>query len=848
MQGPHISGTSKSMTPGNSLQTMLENVPHPEANAADDENYHSSSAGSSAKTVEVKNGHLRLPDHGQISNGNQTASSSIDGIGETSTESHRDAITGPLHVQITNVSCAEREATDESSGCGGMVSTSTSSTGHDSQNESPRNMSSIDISCPNATKINGNGDSKKIDPPKDLNTPELAAIAPPTGTECIASITNAPPPISSASKSIRLVSLNSSASGECKESQHHKPIIKGASGTASVTKPAVDAKTVSSADDMNPTVPLSFTVDVVSALDQVLGELESDKRKMAKESGSDKNRPCVLQQTSVVDMISSGTTTPSPDEQSIESGIVEDTQSAVRVKSSMLVCEESLAAIAQMTAPPKHGLVKISHPLLDLQPKSVVSEEKSIEVQNTKIKSTKKNPMISGTAAAQFDTIARKVSVGIPNGVPTQALPDRTTEPPSEPILISKPLAPPPQLTPSVSLSAKSKSHSPAVVNHNSNQVMVAGSAREQDMKRTEKGMDMLADITLHAAPILNSKSAAKMATSKKNGELHHHDHNDPNADANFKLKKATEQNMVPIGQSLSVYAAIAAQAGVTAHQPAPMPAPLPTPPEQHLKEQEQELVQSNPEMSSAMPQHTPESAPLPTPAKTYIREIGKIRRFCAATGEFSEWEDLPCQTYGDAEPRRWCELNIDESIEIPLRRGGRLRVFPNFVADGRRSKVSHSMDKCTLYRQYSKLGDENNPESRVQVLLSSKTNRMHNGQSKRGRPGYNYDGVTLMAQPLSLVPQVERLGRDLAELYRLPGNEWNIGANLVNYRTGNDHMAWNSNCEQHEVLILCIIADSQNCTRPILIRPKGHDPLQEGDEEIIVFVGQGDAYEMDGE
>jgi hypothetical protein len=68
-----------------------------------------------------------------------------------------------------------------------------------------------------------------------------------------------------------------------------------------------------------------------------------------------------------------------------------------------------------------------------------------------------------------------------------------------------------------------------------------------------------------------------------------------------------------------------------------------------------------------------------------------------------------------------------------------------------------------------------------------------------------------------------------------------------VCYRTGEDHMAWNSNCEQGEVLILCIITESQNCTRPILIRPKGHNPLQDGDEEIIVFVGQGDAYEMDG-
>jgi len=173
--------------------------------------------------------------------------------------------------------------------------------------------------------------------------------------------------------------------------------------------------------------------------------------------------------------------------------------------------------------------------------------------------------------------------------------------------------------------------------------------------------------------------------------------------------------------------------------------------------------------------------------------------------------------------------------------------VFPNFVADGRRGRVSQSMDQCTLYRQYWRQGHEQSLEARVQVLLSSKTNTTHNGSSKDGAPGYLYDGVTMMAQPLEQVPEVERLGRDLAELYRLPGKEWNIGANLVCYRTGEDHMAWNSNCEQGEVLILCIIAESQNCTRPILIRPKGHNPLQDGDEEIIVFVGQGDAYEMDG-
>lgn len=60
--------------------------------------------------------------------------------------------------------------------------------------------------------------------------------------------------------------------------------------------------------------------------------------------------------------------------------------------------------------------------------------------------------------------------------------------------------------------------------------------------------------------------------------------------------------------------------------------------------------------------------------------------------------------------------------------------------------------------------------------------------------------------------------------------------------------MSWHSSYEQGEVLILCVVVESRTCTRPILIRPKGQDPLQDGDEEIIPFVGQKDAYEMDGQ
>jgi hypothetical protein len=88
-----------------------------------------------------------------------------------------------------------------------------------------------------------------------------------------------------------------------------------------------------------------------------------------------------------------------------------------------------------------------------------------------------------------------------------------------------------------------------------------------------------------------------------------------------------------------------------------------------------------------------------------------------------------------------------------------------------------------------------------------------------------------------------------LAELYRLPNKEWSIGANLVYYRDGNDHTTWHSDDTQGEQLILCIVVDSESHARPVLVKPKTKTDgdFQDGDEEIIIFVGQGDAYEMDG-
>jgi len=659
--------------------------------------------------------------------------------------------------------------------------------------------------------------------------------------------------VNGTSQNLRVVSNSSSSSHDSLSPNNHNdpclvqhipPITKNTDSNDSPEKN--ERMSFDDSDELIPKVPLSFNVDVASALDQVLNELAVDKEQRGKKEDSSssvhrspngKERPCILQQSLLEDSshsISGASSACGDDILSMDgaNSMSKDERSSVSVKSSMLVPEESLNLIAQMTVAPPSTAKPSSKPVTSIARSNgsdkglattKIKQIASISDGLANGKSTKtdeakflKAPLISGTAAAQFEAFARKNGVGK-----------------KQPI-ISQPLGPPPPL---LTYSTKDGTgyDDNRILNEDWGNKSPEGNRHrpiDGQVKRHENGMDMLAKITSHAVPI-----SAPLHKSVAIHDVHSQPGPQQQVQCNASRKNQPsnlDQIMVPVGQSLSVYSAIAAQAGVTTHKPAPIPSSIPranpSPQQQH-----QEIVIEQPFQS-------------PIVKETYVREIGKIRRYIAATGEFSEWEDLPCQTYGDTDPRRWCDLNIDESIEIPLRRGGRLRVFPNFVADGRRTKVSGSMDKCTLYRQYCKQNHEATKEARMQVLLSSKVNQVHNNSTKRGRPGYQYDGITMMAQPMSQVPQVEQLARDLAELYRLPEKEWNIGANLVCYRTGEDNMIWHSNCDQGEVLILCIVVESRNCTRPILIRPKGHNPLQDGDEEIIVFVGQGDAYEMDGQ
>lgn len=546
-------------------------------------------------------------------------------------------------------------------------------------------------------------------------------------------------------------------------------------------------------------VPPSFTIDVKSALDHVLTEFkqgDGENSKGIHKYGSD--RPCILQQPLMADYLSSGRPSGASTPGLSNSGEVfgyESKDDSHHVEASMMLPEDSLTMIAQMSVTTKNESSSPEpHSGKEMpQNEEVTSVLQSKANHDESENSGHKTPLIAGTAAAAMDAMQRNSNLFSGNNGIHQSL--LTSQALKKPKLIEAECKEAENLNP-VSMNFSEEN--------------------SEKVKRHEKGMDMLADIISHAVPI--------SSTSKG-------DTTSCNSDTKNISENTGEQIEIPVGQSLSVYSKIAKDAGIATHTPLPLV---------HSRTQEVDTI-----IDPGAKQNTNTSHH--NDIMLGSREIGKIRRYIAATGEFSEWEDLPCQTYGGKEPRRWNHLNIDESIEIPLRRGGRLRVFPNFLADIRRDKVASSMNDCNLYRQYCRHGESQDMEQRTQVLLSSQVDTICYGRAKNCRPGYQYEGITMMAQPLSHVPQIDLLAGDLAELYRLPEKEWNIGATLVCYRNGEDHMTWSSNVEQGEVLILCIIVESQTCTRPILIRPKDNAPLQDGDEEIIVFVGQGDAYEMDG-
>jgi hypothetical protein len=116
---------------------------------------------------------------------------------------------------------------------------------------------------------------------------------------------------------------------------------------------------------------------------------------------------------------------------------------------------------------------------------------------------------------------------------------------------------------------------------------------------------------------------------------------------------------------------------------------------------------------------------------------------------------------------------------------------------------------------------------------------------STKNEVGYSYHNINMKALPMDLVPEVNSFASELATEYKLPDNKINIGVDLIVYKDGSDSIGWHADDTQGEDLVLAVVVESHEM-RPLKIRPAKSKSLSDGDEEIELFIGEGDAYAMD--
>ena len=229
-------------------------------------------------------------------------------------------------------------------------------------------------------------------------------------------------------------------------------------------------------------------------------------------------------------------------------------------------------------------------------------------------------------------------------------------------------------------------------------------------------------------------------------------------------------------------------------------------------------------------------------------RKMGRIRYFDEHSGSYGPWKDILGGQVGETEKTTTITLNLS--------RGGTLHILCNILPDNKRKDLSRAMHDCKLYRQYSlsrndRLNFVGFQEPRSHVLLSSRVKATFDddeapNDERRHQPGYAYHGIKMKALPINLVPEVASYAEDLARTYNL--SQWDIGVDMIAYKDGGDSIGWHADDTQGETIVVCVVVDAPGEVRPLCIRPnKRKKPLHHGDEEIQLFIAEGDGYDMNG-
>ena len=199
-----------------------------------------------------------------------------------------------------------------------------------------------------------------------------------------------------------------------------------------------------------------------------------------------------------------------------------------------------------------------------------------------------------------------------------------------------------------------------------------------------------------------------------------------------------------------------------------------------------------------------------------------------------------------------WVETPVpQEGLVLSMHRNqGVICVYRNFESPESRKATQAVLATTSNFRQY-KFG--NVPEPRVHMLLAP--------QATTGL-GYAYHGITMRAEPIEQMPCIQTLAEKCTTHF---GQPWNVGVDVVAYRDGHDSCGWHADDTQGETLIVAVVLQSSGGLRSVKFRPKkpndkyddgygkkrkakqpGERALSNGDEELELWIGEGDAYSMD--
>jgi len=221
-------------------------------------------------------------------------------------------------------------------------------------------------------------------------------------------------------------------------------------------------------------------------------------------------------------------------------------------------------------------------------------------------------------------------------------------------------------------------------------------------------------------------------------------------------------------------------------------------------------------------------------------RLIGR-RRFFQGIDGYSEWE-----------PIFFKQDSLQNVTTINLQRGGKISFYPNLCDN--LQEIKDEMENTAEFRQYKFRGVY--PEPRLHALYSSKVSQHEETEGVANEPdtadhkngthsiGYKYHGIRMKAKPLSKLPKIYQLSQKLAEQLGIE-HGWNIGADLLAYRDGNDSINWHADDTQQESIVLTLVVAAEGATRTVCVKPKNIP--RKGDEQIEMYPIPGDGYQMDG-